>query len=256
MQLLAWRNESNIAKQILLLASGVAILLIFSILFPTTANAEDKSKQLSYVIVDKAELYAEADGRGQVLLELPRGEEVVVENWVESGYSEVSCGSLRGFIHSDKLKTPIQVKSFSPPVTGMVNADGVNLRAKGEKEATIISTLKKNVQVEVLSIAGDWYCVNAESQTGYVFKDYIDLHVEEGDDTPLVEDGYRALKMGVSGREVARLQQALKDAGYFEGEINGRYGARTRDAVSAYQSAQGLNNDGIADASVQKMLYA
>jgi hypothetical protein len=46
---------------------------------------------------------------------------------------------------------------------------------------------------------------------------------------------------------VRSAQQALKDAGYYHGDVDGIEGPRTREAVRKYQQAEGLNTSGILD---------
>ena len=56
------------------------------------------------------------------------------------------------------------------------------------------------------------------------------------------------------GEEVLALQQYLQDAGYLNGALDGIYGKGTRQAVSAFQKANGLEETGVADAAtVQKI---
>jgi len=45
-----------------------------------------------------------------------------------------------------------------------------------------------------------------------------------------------------SGKEI---QSALKNAGYYKGDVDGQIGSRTRDALKKFQSANGLNPDGV-----------
>lgn len=45
-----------------------------------------------------------------------------------------------------------------------------------------------------------------------------------------------------SGKEI---QTALKKAGYYKGDIDGQIGSKTRDALKKFQSANGLNPDGV-----------
>lgn len=54
------------------------------------------------------------------------------------------------------------------------------------------------------------------------------------------------LRYGMSGSDVAALQQKLKDNGYFGGTCTGYYGSYTRSAVLALQRDWGLAQDGIA----------
>ncbi len=53
------------------------------------------------------------------------------------------------------------------------------------------------------------------------------------------------LRPGSTGEAVRELQQALKGLGYDPGPVDGQFGARTEDAVKAFQTAQGIAADGI-----------
>jgi peptidoglycan hydrolase-like protein with peptidoglycan-binding domain len=54
------------------------------------------------------------------------------------------------------------------------------------------------------------------------------------------------LRHGEVGPEVADLQARLVDLGFWLGEADGTYGQLTRQAVMAFQKAQGLGRDGVA----------
>jgi peptidoglycan hydrolase-like protein with peptidoglycan-binding domain len=54
------------------------------------------------------------------------------------------------------------------------------------------------------------------------------------------------LEHGEVGPEVAALQARLVDLGFWLGEADGTYGQLTRQAVMAFQKAQGLGRDGVA----------
>ena len=63
------------------------------------------------------------------------------------------------------------------------------------------------------------------------------------------------LRIGSSGQEVVKLQQALREQGYFTYKSNtGYYGAITRDAVVRLQRDWGLYVDGIAGPQTQNAL--
>ncbi|GAB1545433.1 hypothetical protein NUACC21_81090 [Scytonema sp. NUACC21] len=53
------------------------------------------------------------------------------------------------------------------------------------------------------------------------------------------------LRPGSTGAEVSTLQTSLKDLGYYDGEIDGRYGSGTSIAVTKFQEAKGLIADGV-----------
>ena len=52
------------------------------------------------------------------------------------------------------------------------------------------------------------------------------------------------LEVGSSGADVKRVQQKLIDWGYLDGTADGRYGAKTKAAVQAFQRRNGLSADG------------
>ncbi|MBW4500623.1 MAG: peptidoglycan-binding protein [Scytonema hyalinum WJT4-NPBG1] len=53
------------------------------------------------------------------------------------------------------------------------------------------------------------------------------------------------LRLGSTGAQVKSLQTLLKKLGYYNGEIDGRFGASTSVAVTKFQQAKGLTVDGI-----------
>jgi peptidoglycan hydrolase-like protein with peptidoglycan-binding domain len=62
------------------------------------------------------------------------------------------------------------------------------------------------------------------------------------------------LELGESGDAVQALQQRLTDLGYWLGSPDGSYGQLTRQAVMAFQKAEGLGRDGVAGPDTQGRL--
>ena len=62
------------------------------------------------------------------------------------------------------------------------------------------------------------------------------------------------LRQGSKGGEVKEVQRRLKEWGYYKGEIDGVYGAKTMEAVKAFQRKNGLTADGIAGKSTYEAL--
>jgi peptidoglycan hydrolase-like protein with peptidoglycan-binding domain len=54
------------------------------------------------------------------------------------------------------------------------------------------------------------------------------------------------LGLGERGGEIAALQRRLEELGFWPGATDGRYGQLTRQAVMAFQKAEGLGRDGVA----------
>ena len=64
------------------------------------------------------------------------------------------------------------------------------------------------------------------------------------------------LRQGVKGDEVKKLQQRLKELGYYDGECDGAFGPGTLESVKRFQQQHGLEADGIAGESTRSALYA
>ena len=64
------------------------------------------------------------------------------------------------------------------------------------------------------------------------------------------------LKNGSRGSRVTALQRKLEELGYLPGDIDGIFGAATRDAVRAFQRRNGLASDGIAGPETLSRLYS
>lgn len=86
----------------------------------------------------------------------------------------------------------------------------------------------------------------------------MDDYPEEFADGDLEEETVEArdLTSGDSGDDVAELQARLQELNYYDGELTGSYGARTKQAVSDFQDDFELDVTGDADAQTQAMLYA
>jgi peptidoglycan hydrolase-like protein with peptidoglycan-binding domain len=52
------------------------------------------------------------------------------------------------------------------------------------------------------------------------------------------------LEMGASGKDVERLQERLREFGFYDGEITGEFDEETRNAVKRFQEEEGLAADG------------
>ena len=50
---------------------------------------------------------------------------------------------------------------------------------------------------------------------------------------------------GKEGPLVSRIQQRLKELGYYSGLVDGQFGGQTREAVIAFQKDKGLTADGL-----------
>jgi peptidoglycan hydrolase-like protein with peptidoglycan-binding domain len=73
---------------------------------------------------------------------------------------------------------------------------------------------------------------------------------------PAPEAADAVLRIESTGPAVQELQQRLSDLGFWLGEIDGHYGQLTRQAVMAFQKAEGLDRDGAAGPDTRKQVPA
>ncbi len=147
--------------------------------------------------------------------------------------------------------------SVTFPFTASTNTS-VNLRkGKGTSYARIV-TIPKNAKVTVLALDGNYLKVKYGQYTGYVVAQYVNVpeeiyHTVDPDSPDTAR--YTTLTTGSQGTAVVRLQNALKELGYYFQSSDGLYGSRTASAVKAFQKNNGLSQTGTADASTQYVLY-
>ncbi len=101
--------------------------------------------------------------------------------------------------------------------------------------------MKKALRIGAVSLAVSAVCI-----TGAIFNSQ-----RTADDgftvSPFVQTA--VLKQGATGGEVKELQRRLKQWGYYNGAVDGAYGAKTVEAVKYFQRKNGLKADGIAGKS-------
>lgn len=64
------------------------------------------------------------------------------------------------------------------------------------------------------------------------------------------------IRHGAQGDEVKNLQSRLKTLGFYDGEIDGQFGAGTRNAVILFQQQHGLQADGIVGTETSAILFS
>ena len=64
------------------------------------------------------------------------------------------------------------------------------------------------------------------------------------------------MRTGSKGQEVKDLQTRLSALGYYSGKIDGEFGPGTKEAVTAFQKANGLEADGIVGEETRTLLFS
>ena len=71
----------------------------------------------------------------------------------------------------------------------------------------------------------------------------------------VVVNGYTTLQWGDTGAAVKKLQEALKNRGFYSGKIDSTFGSGVYAAVKAFQKQYGLKADGVAGPATQNLLF-
>lgn len=121
----------------------------------------------------------------------------------------------------------------------------------GKLSETMVNALRNFQIVNQLEITGapdDDTIALLMSGQAISQKDYLAALSKEYEEVAILENG-------AHGSAVRRLQQQLKELGYFSGDCDGAYGRATEEAVYRFQMANGLEETGIADGMVILRLY-
>lgn len=218
----------------LLLAMIASLLCISSL-----ANA-----RLVARLIEDSQISDTPDG-GSVCA-LAKGEEVTVIQWGQ--YAQVQFGQISGYVRSSSLSKATLKESFETPLRGKINADGVSMRLRPDTDSQIVAQLKNGADIEVIESANSYFLVKCGKSRGYVMQGYCDVPDYAG-------PSYPTLRMGCEGSQVLNLQRALIERGFLSGDPSPTYGSTTREAVKSFEEANGLNADGIADSTVQTLLF-
>lgn len=134
--------------------------------------------------------------------------------------------------------------------------------------AEAILEIRKGEPMEVSGEAQGYYQVSYLGNQGYVLKGLVTSlapgqiaqQAPETTEAPAPVDPalalrYPELQTGDEGVKVRALQSALKELKFYAGNIDGKYGQGTKNAVQAYQKINKLPETGIADSESQRKLF-
>ena len=103
-----------------------------------------------------------------------------------------------------------------------------------------------------LSLGATWVNAAAEDEIA----EEVAVEAEAAEEAVMEEPAFEPLQQGSGGEAVVALQTALQALGYEPGRADGIFGAKTENAVKAYQTAMGLVEDGVVTESLYNDIIA
>ena len=152
----------------------------------------------------------------------------------------------------------INIGSSSAEILGMIRitGNGVSIREAADSSSTKVMSANKGDIFFYIAKSGNWY----QLQSGYWVKNTYAVEMSESEiDSYLGSDSYAGgtYREGDNGPMVLWIQEALKELDYYDGDLSGRYGSLTKEAVRRFQKDNDLGADGIAGPkTVAKLMEA
>ena len=253
-----------------------------------TAAAEEEAEIVpSYpyttVTRDKVNLRAGKSVKSALLKKIPAGAEITVLS--KSGsWAEVEYGKYSGYVKTDYivLKTVKKIKTTPTPtpvptLSPEEDAGGYIILKRGSSGSEVRALQEAMIELGFLKGAADGnFGASTESaviafqkMNNYPDTGLMDANIQaflysgkpknaEGKETKIKTLSPAAgvtMNQGNTGEAVGKLQQKLKDLGYYTGAVTCQYDAVTKAAVKNFQKANGLKADGIAGAETQHALF-
>ena len=136
----------------------------------------------------------------------------------------------------------------------------VRLRARPSSSATILDVVQSGEAVLVTGTQGQYKAVEYEGRKGFIVSSFLSAAGLDALPTPkpataAISAKYAALTSGSQGEQVKALQQALKELGYYTGNVDSQYGSGTAQAVRGFQEGNALPVNGMADPVSQQLLF-
>ncbi len=250
-------------KKKVLLTFLLAVLLMLI----TSVGLADKGT----VTASKLMLRAEAHTEGKALQTLPEG---TILNIIEKtgNWYKVTYGKYTGYVYAKYVKVTKESKpnTNTNANTNTTNQDTLREGARGNEVTKLQKRLRELGYFDAACTGyyGDITCsavkafqkkngltANGIANAATLKKVYASSAVKAKESSENKNTDV-TLQQGSKGDAVKKLQQRLKELGYFNRSCTGIYGSATCTAVKRFQERNGLNVDGIAGAATQKKVYS
>ena len=133
---------------------------------------DTKVKSVGLVSGDSVRMRSESNTSSSAITTLSRGTAVSVLDSL-SGWYKVNYNGKDGYISADYL----DVKSSATDLNtyGIVKADNLNIRSAIGTSASVVTTARNGVCVDVTGFEKGWFTVKYNNKSGYVSGDYLTL---------------------------------------------------------------------------------
>ena len=249
-----------------LLAAVCAMALFLSVISPALAA----KYPYDTISMDDVNMRSRANTTSTILKKIQKGDTVTILGVTGSFYRVEFDGktgyAMKKYIDgTDPSPDPSPDPALSmqaPPAISeypydTTVIDYVKLRKVAETEGEVILTIPAGSVVTVYDRTSNGFVkVKYDGKTGYCVETHINLaNIPAPTPQPGAEK-YTELKNGSEGAFVTALQSALEELGYLEEEdVDGKFGAKTEEALKLFQKRNGLAQDGIASQDLQLKLY-
>ncbi|MBR5111204.1 MAG: peptidoglycan-binding protein [Clostridia bacterium] len=216
------------------------------------------------------------DSGARVITTIPGGTQINVLSrgvvWCSAVYNGIQGYVMTSFLRfadtptaaPTSAPTPTPAPTQAPANNGtvmqaLVTTSGgtLNLREQPSSGSRVLMLLNNASSLTVYSRGTDWCEVSYQGTRGYVMTKYLTFlgaataKTEAEDDDPSVYT--RTLKKGMTGSDVAWVQNRLMELGY-SAAVTNVYDDATFAAVKAFQQQNGLEADGAAGSQTFVML--
>ena len=193
-----------------------------------------------------------ADDRTRKTLYLAADVEIKEDSEMQTDYSEIMRQGSQGKAVRALQEQLAALDYYDGTVTGSygrLTKEAVrlfqrdhNLSSDGVAGPKTLEKIRREMGEDAVDSAKDADC----GEAGADGADEIDGAAEAGFDGVQLLNTAWTLRFSSSGGYVKRMQKALAALGYFTDTVDGRFGAKTEEAVRLYQQVRGLTVDGVA----------
>lgn len=190
---------------------------------------------------------------------------VVISGSQNGWYTITSSSGLSGYCSAEYITVSGQSSDKNDSPSGeAVNKTGkvkvntrLTVRSGPGTSYSAKGYLTNNTSVTITETTGDWHKITTPTgMSGYCHKDYITiLGTGSPSDKPDSSKPDETLKYGMTSNDVVKLQQRLKELGYFSANCTGYFGTITLSAVKSFQKDNSLDVDGIAGPKTLSALF-